>query len=198
MVKNHNKKWAQNTVGGSSKERRQERARVLDGFNTPKIAVIELLRKEKFQHRIWEPANGYGKISKVLQRKGYQVFTSDIYRWIPETQRQRAFQNFWKPRGGDIITNPPFSLAQLFVEAAMRLLKSGRKLALLLRLQFLESKKRKLLFEKFPPKKIWVFSGRLPRMHQFGWKGNKGGSILAFAWFIWEKGYKGPTAIGWI
>ena len=25
-----------------------------------------------------------------------------------------------------------------------------------------------------------------------------GGSAVAYAWFVWEKGYNGTTAIGWI
>lgn len=25
-----------------------------------------------------------------------------------------------------------------------------------------------------------------------------GGSAVAFAWFVWEKGYRGETTIGWL
>lgn len=197
----HDAHWAHNTVGVSNTINALGRKLTLDGYHTPKIATTSLLAVEKFNRRIWEPANGYHRISRVLEKAGHRVYTSDIKRWCKKTRRKRAFQSFKKlpyRRGCDIITNPPFRQAQEFVETALRLLKTGGKLALLLRLQFLEGKKRKLLYAKHPPKLIWVFSFRLPRMHRFGWKGKKGGTVLAFAWFIWQKGYTGETQVRWL
>jgi hypothetical protein len=203
MPKQLNKSWATKTVGGSSKQQLQDRTRILDGYHTPKIAILELIKIEKFSKKIWEPANGYNRISRVLKKKGYSAYTSDIYRWHNSTQVKRAFERFKEPPSNkhDIITNPPFKHAQMFVEHAMKLLPKGRKLALLLRLQFLEGKKRKSMFEKYPPKIIYVFSYRLPRMHRFDFdkkKDRSSGSILAFAWFVWQKGYKGETVVKWL
>ena len=61
-----------------------------------------------------------------------------------------------------------------------------------LKLTFLESKSRKELFEKYPPKKIWVFSERIQCAKNGDFEGMKqgGGSAVAYAWFIWEKGFK--------
>lgn len=192
--------WVGNTVGASNPSNRQGRSQVLDGYSTPAVAVQELLGREDFHRNVWEPANGYHKISKVLEDAGHITFTSDIKRWCRFTDQVRAFQQYQhRPfKDCDVLTNPPFSQAQEFVETAMRLLRPGAKLALLLRVQFLEGRKRKLMFEKYPPRRVWVFSYCLPRMHRFDWKGKRGGSQLAFAWFVWIKGYEGPTIIKWI
>lgn len=198
--------WVAVTGGHSSKAHWKERVKVLDGFHTPPIAVEELLRVERFSGRSWECANGFARITNVLRRHNHFVLTSDIHRWHPTTMAVRDFLSFDEPprtfrgRRFDIITNPPFVKATAFAEKAMELLPRGGKLAMILRTQFVESKKRKILFDKYPPARIWVFSYRLPQMHRFLYKGKKGkgGSALSFSWFIWIKGHKGPTILKWI
>ena len=61
----------------------------------------------------------------------------------------------------NIITNPPFFLAKEFVEKGMKLLSDNGKMAMFLKIQFLESEKRRDLFKKYPPKYIYVFSKRI-------------------------------------
>ena len=61
----------------------------------------------------------------------------------------------------DIITNPPYKIAKEFVEHALEVITEGHKVAMFLKLTFLESKKRRELFEKYPPKVIYVSSSRL-------------------------------------
>lgn len=69
-----------------------------------------------------------------------------------------------------------------------------------LKLQFLEGKERRKLFEISPPKIIYVASGRLlcAKNAEFEAMRKGGGSAVAYAWFIWEKGYKGKPTIDWI
>lgn len=62
-----------------------------------------------------------------------------------------------------------------------------------LKVQFLEGKRRKKLFAKFPPKTVWVSSSRI----QCGKNGEFKDSMVAYAWYIWEKGYKGETIVKW-
>ena len=68
-----------------------------------------------------------------------------------------------------------------------------------LKIQFLEGKARKKLFTKYPPKKIYVSSSRLLCAKNADFDGMKagGGSAVAYAWFIWEKGFQGQTTIEW-
>ena len=44
---------------------------------------------------------------------------------------------------GDIITNPPYKYGKEFVEKALELIPEGRKVAMFLKLQFMEGKARK-------------------------------------------------------
>lgn len=96
----------------------------------------------------------------------------------------------------DIITNPPYALAKEFVEHALDISMDSVKVAMFLKIQFLESKKRYILFKKYPPKKIYVFVNRVNcgKNGIFG----KESSAVCYAWFVWEKGYKGLPQVDWI
>lgn len=171
----------------------------LQGYSTPREATLALLRTIPLSPFIFEPANGFGAITKVLKQNNHTIFTNDIHKWHESTQTVSDFTKFKRiPKGVDVVTNPPFSLADKFVETAMKLIDNKRKLCLLLRVQFLEGRKRVEMFSKYPPKYVLIFSWRIPRMTQFGYKGNSSSSMMAFAWFVWEKGYKGPTTIKWL
>lgn len=92
----------------------------------------------------------------------------------------------------DIITNPPYKYAKEFVEKAIELVKPGRKVAMFLKLTFLEGQARRELFRSNPPKRVYVASARL----QCGKNGDfSGTSMVAYAWFVWEKGYTGPIIV---
>jgi hypothetical protein len=195
------KEWSRLTVGGTNKQGNVDRIRNLDGYHTPPVAVDMLCDAIPLGHRIWEPANGFNRISDRLEDKGFAVHRSDIFAW---TKKTKDIQDFTKIEGlkvpfrgkpFNIVTNPPFIRAAEFVETAMSVLPSGGNLCLLLRLQFLEGAKRKKLFTRYPPTEVLVFSKRLPRMHRFDFDLNaflaghskEPSSALAFAWFVWRK-----------
>ena len=69
-----------------------------------------------------------------------------------------------------------------------------------LKLQFLEGKERKALFKNFPPKVVYVSSSRImcAKNGDFEKMREGGGSAVAYAWYVWEKGYKGDTVVKWI
>lgn len=99
---------------------------------------------------------------------------------------------------GDIITNPPYKHALEFCEKAIDVVTSGHKVAMFLRLQFLESKRRKAFFLKYPPQKVYVSSSRLHCGRNGDFESMKGNNAVAYAWFVWEKGYSGETILKWI
>jgi hypothetical protein len=67
-----------------------------------------------------------------------------------------------------------------------------------LKIQFLEGKKRKILFEKFPPKTVYVSSSRILCAPNGDFESmKKNGSAVAYCWFIWEKGFNGDPVIKW-
>ena len=79
----------------------------------------------------------------------------------------------------------------------MDILPEGNKLALFLKIQFLEGKKRKELFKKYPPKVIYVSSSRLRCAKNGDFVAYKDSNAICYAWYIWEKGYKGETIVKW-
>lgn len=200
------KDWVGNTksvftCNGASNHSTLEREKN-DYYATEPKAVEELLRVVKFEHDIWECACGEGHISKVLIEHGYNVYSTDlIYRGY-EGQLQTF--DFLSQNVGDlemdIVTNPPYKQAKEFVMSAIEKVQNGCKVAMLLKLTFLESKSRRTLFEKCPPKYVYVFSSRIQCAKNGDFeKYKKGtGSAVAYAWYVWEKGYKGEPVIRWI
>lgn len=75
-----------------------------------------------------------------------------------------------------------------------------KKVAMFLKIQFLEGKERKKLFTKYPPKVVYVSSSRIlcAKNANFEEMRKGGGSAVAYAWYVWEKGFKGDTVVKWI
>jgi hypothetical protein len=180
---------AQRAVGYSQPENRQKD----DFYETPALAIEELLKREKFPGPIWEPASGAGAISKILEKYGYEVVSSDIredtYGKYPGVDfLQNSIPAFY-PKS--IITNPPFKLALPFILRALEE-PSVEKIAMFARIQLLESQERyNALWSKFPPKRVYIFSKRVTCSAE-------GVSIMAFSWYLWEKGFTGTPELHWI
>ena len=141
---------------------------------------------------LWECACGEGHISEVLKKHDYMVQSSDlINRGYGEV---KDFLTQQEPFEGDIITNPPFNKAEEFLDKALSLVKPGRRIFFLLKIQFLEGLKRRKIFNKCPPRFVAVYSKRI----RCGKNANfEGGKTMCFAWFVWEKGFIGKPQILW-
>lgn len=161
---------------------------------------LDRLEKDNIQlnNNIWECACGAGHLSKVLEDKGYNVKKTDIIDRGCNAEI-KDFLTCTKKYNGDILTNPPFKLAEQFLNKSIELLEDRNRLYLFLKVQFLEGKKRKALFEKYPPKYVYVNSERqhTARDGNFG-KYSNSIATLCFCWFIWEKGFNGEPIIRWI
>ena len=168
-----------------------------DFYATDPIAATFLLAEEEFEDNIWECANGKGHLSSVFEKSGYTVRKSDLI-----NRGQEEVLDFLDPSitewDGDIITNPPFKIAQSFIEKGLSIIPKGNKVAMFLKLQFLEGRKRKEFFQRTPPKVVYVFSGRIETAKNGDFHKYQQGSAIAFAWFVWEKGYTGDTIVKWI
>lgn len=162
-----------------------------DYYATEPRAIELLLENEYFSKNIWEPACGEGHMSKVLEAQGYNVTSTDLIdRGFGMGGQDFLKEPYFTSFDGDIITNPPYKYAKDFVEKAIELVKSGRKVAMFLKLTFLEGQGRRELFKKYPPKTVYVSSARL----QCGKNGDfSGTSMVAYAWFVWQKGYPRPN-----
>lgn len=166
-----------------------------DYYATEPAATDWLCRIEKFDGPILEPSCGEGHMSRVLEAHGYKVTSRDLAdRGYGEVADFLSEENrYWR---GDIVTNPPYAFAQEFVEKSLAIIPDGRKVAMFLKLTFLEGKKRAALFETSPPRRVWVSHSRLKCAMNGDFDGT-GGSATAYAWFVWEKGFTGHPEIRW-
>lgn len=180
-------------VIGASNCALTERA-AADFYATPPEAVEMLLGLEDFSENVLEPCCGMGHVGKVLEAHGHRVDARDlIFRGYG-----RGGMDFLRcdDRGldADVVTNPPYALAREFVEKALDVVADGHKVAMFLKLTFLEGKARRRLFESAPPRRIWVSSSRLccaKNGEEFVQ------SCFCYAWFVWMKGWRGETVVRW-
>lgn len=175
-----------------------------DFYATPPIATKKLIEYLKTNYpeisndSIWEPACGKGHISKILEDAGYDVVSTDLIDRGYGTSGIN-FLSQSKIEACHIITNPPYKFAQEFVENSCKLIGEGNLCCMFLKLTFLEGKKRYDMFQKYPPKHVLVFSTRVNCAHGGDFEKEKElGGAVAYAWYIWQKGYTGKPQIEWI
>lgn len=170
-----------------------------DYYATDSIAIDVLLSKITLSHHVWECACGAGDLSKRLMEYGYKVKSTDlVYRGFGDGGVD--FLQCHEYFDGDIITNPPYKYAQDFIEHALTLIPSGRRVFMFLRLQFLEGKARRKLFDTGQLRTVYVSSSRIlcAKNGEFEKMRQSGGSAMACAWFEFEKGYDWKPVIEWI
>ena len=143
-----------------------------DDFQTPPIALQPLIPFLNKEWTIWECATGKGNLSRELMKKGFEVIETDILGGNFDFLTQKAEQF------DCIITNPPYSLKEKFLERCYEL---RVPFALLMPLTALESEKRQKLFRKHGIQLI------IPnKRFNFETPSGKGsGSWFATAWFTW-------------
>ena len=188
---------------GASNHAQNERAS-FDLYTTDPKALEKLLEVRSFNKNVWENACGTGVLSEVLKAHNYKVYSTDIndYGYTGQNARINFLSDEVLPQAHegllqcDILTNPPFSRGLEFVKQALAIIEDGYHVVMFLRLQFLEGQARKAFFENNPPKEIYVFSKRMNCINPFGV--NQKSSAICYAWFVWQKGFKGDPAIKWL
>lgn len=169
-----------------------------DFYATFPEAIDRLFEVETFSDTIWEPACGMGHLSERMIKLGKTVYSTDLINrgyGIGGFDFLKVTEN----THGDIITNPPYKVAMEFIEKALNISGEGTKIAMFLKLTFLEGKRRKPFFQTNPPQKIHIFSSRAVAAKSGDFTAAQAnGNAIAYAWFVWEKGYKGNTVVDWI
>lgn len=178
-----------------------------DYYATPPIATEAILNKiDLSDDSILEPAAGEGHIVKVLkERYPYnEIIANDLIerpsRYGIEVNGNIDFLSYEPHRKfGTIITNPPFKYAQQFIEKSLLL--AEHYVIMFAKIQFLETVERRKMFEKHPPKYVYVFSRRVsPWINgdETNENGKPWASPMCFAWYVWEIGYEGETIVRWL
>jgi hypothetical protein len=121
-----------------------------DLYQTPVVAVAALLRHERLPHQLWDPCCGPGNIVNVLRAAGHDVVATDLVNYgVPITPPGYYGVDFLMEREAPdgcegIVMNPPFKLAEEFIEHALELCPL---VIALLRLAFMESERRTPILE---------------------------------------------------
>ena len=164
-----------------------------DFYATPLETVYSLLDNYKGINEkdiILEPSAGNGNIIRALKNRGYTNFIEAVELRKDETNELMGIADevnicdyltgFNTTNKYDVIIgNPPYSLAQEFIDKSLELLAPGGRLIFLLRTNFLESKKRFDWWQDKTPNGLYVLSKR-PSFT------GKGTDATSYSWFIWE------------
>lgn len=180
-------------------QRRVEAHDSLDDFPTPPWAtraLCEFLAQDYDigEMSVREPAANRGNMVKPLAEYFATVDAGDVH----DYGAGYPIRDYLFP--GDLelvdftITNPPFRLAEQFIERAGQTSRIG--FAVIVRAAFLEGQGRhERLFSKNPPSYVLQFTERVV-MHK-GRLAPEGSTATAYAWLVWIDG-ETPTKLRWI
>ena len=200
-----NKKSVFATLGASNHSK-QERE-TMDYYATEPKAIDLLAAKFDIPHRVWECACGGGSLSQRLKERGHEVISTDIIdRGYEGFNGECDFLSrlFHPTIEGDyaIVTNPPYKFVTEFVLTALDVLPDGCYLCLFLKTTALESRGRwEKIYKSTPPRYVFQCIDRIlcAKNAEFDdARKNLGAGAQAYAWFVWQKGYKGHTTLDWI
>lgn len=193
-----NKKTVFSILGASNhsaKDREEQ-----DFYATDPTVLDLLSAKYKIPCVVLEPACGTGCLSQWLIDKGHKVYSSDLIdRGYGEVQN--FFEMISLPEDCNcILTNPPYKYATEFVLHSLSLLPLGGQLVMFLKTTFLETERRyNEIFKNTPPRYVYQFIHRAMCAKNADFdEARKMGSAVSYAFFVWEKGYKGQTILDWI
>ena len=196
---------------GASNHTSDERE-ATDFYATDPECIDDLFEVEQFGDTILEPCCGSGNLSKRMEELGKTVISTDLY---DHGYGKTGVDFFtYKDIDYDIITNPPYMCQTEFVDHALKVLRPGRKMALFLKIQFLEGQERlEKIFNQKKLKTIYVYSKRVAcyknderyQKNEDGTfildkDGNKKkiGSAACYCWFIFDTDYIGFPTLRWI
>lgn len=173
----------------------------------PKAVKILFENYEVRGNTFLEPCVGEGHIADTVNELiGHQLkgatYIDIVDRGYPNTIVEDFLQYSGDKHYDIIISNPPYSLAQEFIEKSLSLLSPTGQCIMFLKIQFLEGAKRKSFFNKYPPKYIYVFRNRMATWNNGNevnpLTGKKWCTTMCHAWFIWEKGSITEPIIRWL
>lgn len=159
-----------------------------------------LFDEEKFSGNVTDPACGTGRIIQAAIDHGYGSGARDI---VCRTRLSMTIFDFLAEDQGvlvveNIVCNPPFKHADQFVKLSLQ--RAVGKVAMLLPATWHCGSARARWLETTPLRRVLTLTPR-PSMPpgavlEAGQK--PGGGTKDFAWYIWERGHKGPWEGGWL
>ena len=175
-------------LGKNKKEDRPKN----DFYCTPFSLTWELTKRHSIKHA-WDPACGQGSIAIALEEKGVEVEASDINPQFDPEGYSRQFFEFTEPLSEIIITNPPFSLWDLFVYHAKLL--DAKKIIYIGKTDYFSANGRSKSGIWKELKHDEIFNRKVDYQTPYREDGFFHVGAMTSAWFIWEKGYTGKPLI---
>lgn len=167
-------------------QQRHEARDALDDFPTPPWATRALLQKLDCnfgQLSVREPCANRGHMVRPLAEVFGEVHASDVHDYGAGFEVRDYLIGAMDPVDW-VFMNPPFRLAQEFVEKALGEARIG--VAAFVRSAFLEGMTRyRLLFQVHPPASIYQFTERVV-IHR-GKLAPEGSTATAYCWIVWRK-----------
>ena len=167
-----------------------------DFYATPLSVVHNFLDNHTLKDgNILEPTAGNGNIVAAIREREkeskHHITSVEIrkeeYNNLCKYSDKVVIGDFltWQPTDTykTIISNPPYSIALEIINKCFEIIDKDTEIIMLLRLAFLESKKRYEFWQKHPINKLYVLSQR-PSFT------GKGTDATAYAWFIWNQSSK--------
>lgn len=180
--------------------------RAFDFYPTPiEVArdALTFLPSDFIPTRVLDPGAGsgvWGQAARERWRDAWMVgveerdvhATPDYDWWLTQNYLANPVYDISTPSVSCVIGNPPYHLAEQFVRRSYDLLWKGGWLIFLLRLNFLEGKKRSLgLYRDLPLHTCVVRASRV------SFTGDGKTNATAYGYFIWQKGWQGTTTLKW-
>lgn len=188
-----------NTIAG--RKRNDE----FDFYETPKWATekaVEAMLTDGVLNKyeqIYEPCAGAGAITDILNVYGFEnIKASDIQTadYIKGHKGVDVY-DIEDDACEVVFTNPPYNLMTKGNMPAEFQRIATNKVILLLNIFYLSSKERKQMLENSHLRHVYIHSDRVT-MFPYGQEKPKNGGTKMYAWFVWDKDYRGKPTISWI
>jgi hypothetical protein len=134
-------------------------------------------------------------MSKVLWEYFADVHSSDVFDYGYGSKVDFLSGPYQSKSFDWVITNPPFRLAEAFIQTALDVARVG--VAVLVRTVFVESIGRyERLFKPNPPRLMAQFTERVPMVK--GRLDKKASTATGYCWLVWVHGSKNAPELVWI
>lgn len=163
-----------------------------DWYVEPEWAVRALKDRVSFV-AVHDPCCGMGTIPRVFGGTGADKIDRGFGFRV-----QDFLTEDWSY--SDIVTNPPYGIAQDIIERALLL--ARHRVAALVQTKFLASQRRHALFTRPEMERVIMFSRRpsMPpgKMLMEHGESIRGGGSIDFCWAIWNRAHVGPVTVEWV
>jgi hypothetical protein len=169
-----------------------------DWYVEPHWCSARLFEAEAFSGAILDPSCGTGRIVEAAHRAGYVATGADLVRRSPVCVAEEDFLASSEP-ADNIVTNPPFAVADQYARHALML--ARHKVALLLPTKWMNAASRSAWLETTPLATVWLLAPRpsMPPGTVIEAGAKAGSGTVDFAWFVWDHARQpGHPVIRWL